>query len=274
MRPENSVTAHHFEALGTTCSLFGVRVSASDLLRGEFSIRRLGARLTRFRPDSELSLLNSGAGRWMPVSPEMEDLLRASLHGFEMSGGLVNVAVLPSMLAIGYTRPLVEGPAAPVAGCARPLPALTEVLEVRPREARLSAGSGIDLGGIAKGWMADRLSQSLGSNVLVNLGGDLRARGPGPDGAGWPVGIGGTSVLLRDRGAATSSVRRRRWAGLHHLIDPRTGRPSDSGLADVSVVADTAVDAEVTAKTALLVGADLAPAFCAGHADAWWLLRA
>jgi thiamine biosynthesis lipoprotein len=272
MRPEGPVAAHHFEALGTSCSLFGAGLSPSDLLRGEFWIRRLGARMTRFSPDSELSLLNSGAGRWVPVSQEMEDLLHASLRGFGMSGGLVNVAVLPSMLAIGYTRPLVHGPTGPAAGGARPLPALTEVLEVRSLEARVAPGCGIDLGGIAKGWMADRLSDRLGPNVLINLGGDLSARGNGPEGAGWPVGIGGATVLLQDRGAATSSIRRRRWGGLHHLIDPRTGRPSEGGLAEVSVVADTAVDAEIIAKTALLVGPDLAPAFCAAHADAWWLL--
>jgi thiamine biosynthesis lipoprotein len=274
MPPKNPSVAHHFEALGTSCSLFGVGLSSADLLRSEFSIRRLGARLTRFSEGSELSQLNASAGRWVPVSEEMEDLLRASLRAFEMSGGLVNVAVLPSMLAIGYTRPLVHGPTAPAAGTARPLPALNDVLEVRAREARLAPGCGIDLGGIAKGWMADRLSGRLGPNVLVNLGGDLRARGRGPEGAGWPVGMGRATVLLQDRGAATSSVRRRRWGALHHLIDPRTGRPSDGGLAEVSVVADTAVDAEIIAKTALLAGPDLAPTFCAAHADAWWLLAA
>ena len=273
MRPDDPVLAHHFDALGTSCSLFGLGVSSSDLLRGEFWIRRLGARMTRFSSGSELSGLNSGAGSWVAVSQEMEDLLRASLRGFEMSGGLVNVAVLPSMLAIGYTRPLADGPTVPATAGARPLPPLTGVLEVRSGEARLAAGCGIDLGGIAKGWMADRLSDRLGPNVLVNLGGDLRARGPGPRGAGWPVGIGGLTVLLQDRGAATSSVRRRRWAGLHHLIDPRTGRPSDSGLAEVSVVADTAVDAEIIAKAALLAGPELAPSYCAAHADAWWLSK-
>ena len=77
--------------------------------------------------------------------------------------------------------------------------------------------------------------------------------------------------MLRDQGAATSSVRKRRWGGLHHLIDPRTGLPSNSGLEEVSVVAATARDAEVVAKTALLLGPGLATAFCAAHAQAWWL---
>ena len=272
MLPERRIAAHHFEALGTSCSLFAVDESGIDLRQSEHWVRALGARLTRFDDSSELSRLNTGPGRWTSISPELEDVLRTSLRAFELSAGLVNIAVLPAMLAIGYTRPLVHGPTAS-APVAIDVPDLPDVLEVRYREARLRPGCALDLGGIAKGWMADRLSESLGENVLVNLGGDLRARGVGPAGQGWPVGLGGTTVLLGDHGAATSSVRRRRWAGdMHHVIDPRTGRPSESGLVEVSVVAATALDAEVVAKTALIAGPELAPFLCAAHAEAWWLL--
>ncbi|HXI95644.1 MAG TPA: FAD:protein FMN transferase [Candidatus Acidoferrum sp.] len=271
MPPEPPVQAHHFEALGTNCSLFGVGLSRGRLLEGEFWVRRLGARLTRFAPDSELSRFNAAPGGWRDVSPELESLLRESLRAFETSAGLVNVAVLRSMEAVGYTRPLSQ--ARPVAteprACA--LPALPDVLAVRPGAARLEPGAGIDLGGIAKGWMADRLRDSLGPNALANIGGDLSAGGHGPAGAGWPVGIGGATVLLREQGAATSSVRRRRWGEQHHLIDPRTGLPADTGLEEVSVVASSGVQAEVVAKAALLIGPELATAYCAAHALAWWL---
>jgi thiamine biosynthesis lipoprotein len=111
----------------------------------------------------------------------------------------------------------------------------------------------------------------LGPNTLANLGGDLSAGGPGPAGSGWPVGLAGVTVLLRDQGAATSSVRRRRWGELHHLIDPRTGVPANTGLEEVAVVAASGLEAEVVAKTALLVGSELAPVYCAAHALAWWL---
>jgi thiamine biosynthesis lipoprotein len=266
------VQGHHFEALGTNCSLFAVGLSRGRLLEGEFWVRRLGARLTRFSPESELSRFNRSTGRWIDVSPELEALLRESLEAFATSSGLVNVAVLQSMEAAGYTRPFSE--AAPTAAELRacPLPALPDVLAVRPGAARLEHGAGIDLGGIAKGWMADRLVETLGPSALANIGGDLSAGGEGPAGDGWPVGLGGTTVLLSDQGAATSSVRRRRWGGdLHHLIDPRTGLPARSGLEEVSVVAATGVRAEVVAKTALLAGPELAPVYCAVHALAWWL---
>jgi thiamine biosynthesis lipoprotein len=272
--PRKPVEAHHFEALGTNCSLFAVGVPPGRLLEGEFWVRRMGARLTRFSPDSELSRFNASPGRWIEISPELESLLGVSLHAFDTSSGLVNVAVLPSLQAVGYTRPMAE--VQPVATMLRarplPLPPLLDVLAVRPGAARLEPGAGIDLGGIAKGWMADRLRDWLGPNALANLGGDLSAGGMGPAGDGWPVGLGGATVLLRDQGAATSSVRRRRWSvEHHHLIDPRTGLPAQTGLEEVSVVAADGIEAEVVAKTALLVGPEVAPAYCAAHALAWWL---
>ena len=230
--------------MGTTCSLFG----DGDLAAGERWVRHMAARLTRFDPASELSRLNASAGAWFDVSGELEQVLRASLRAFEVSGGLVNVAVLPSLLAIGYTRPLAQGPTAACLEHAHPAPLVPDVLNVVPGKARLAPNVRIDLGGIAKGWMADRLCELLGGHVLVNLGGDLYARGE------WPVAIGGKTYLLLDLGAATSSTRKRRWGGLHHVIDPRTGLPAASGVDEVSVVADTAVDAEILAKTMLIGG--------------------
>jgi len=270
--PPEAIVEHRFEAMGTTCSVHAVGASAAALRRTEAQVRELAARLTRFDPDSELSRFNAAAGNWVGVSPELEALLRESLRAFEMSAGLVNVAVMPSMVAIGYTRTLAEGPTAASSSAAHAAPLLPDVLKVAVGKARLAPNVGIDLGGIAKGWMADRLCARLGDNALVNLGGDLRARGRGPEGDGWPVGLAGTTVMLDDHAAATSSALRRRWGdGLHHVIDPRTGRPAASGLAEVSVVTRTAVDAEIVAKAALIAGPDLAPAFCAAHSEAWWL---
>jgi FAD:protein FMN transferase len=272
MRRSAPLEAHQFEALGTSCSLFAVGLSRDRLLEGERWTIRLGARLTRFSPDSELSHFNACTGRWVDISPELEALLRVSLHAFETSGGLVNVAVLPSMIGIGYAKPLSSGRPPATLIDMHALPALTGVLEVKRGAARLKLGAGIDLGGIAKGWMADRLREELGPNALANLGGDLSAGGTGPAGDGWPVGLAGMTVLLRDQGAATTSVRRRRWGDRHHhLIDPRTGQPAQTGLEEVSVVAASGVEAEVVAKTALLVGPELAPVYCAARALAWWL---
>src|SRR5207249_8092017 len=99
----------------------------------------------------------------------------------------------------------------------------------------------------------------------------LFARGDGEAGDGWPVGMGGETVLLIDMGAATSGTRRRSWGeGLHHLIDPRTGLPSRTDLSEVSVIARTGADAEIFAKAALLLGSIEGTRFLEGHGALGW----
>jgi thiamine biosynthesis lipoprotein len=258
-----------FTALGGECELYGIAVDAAALEQARAWITRMHDRLTRFEPHSELSRLNASRGRWFAVSPELETLLRESLRAFEVSDGLVNVGVLPALLAAGYTRDFAAGPTA--SAVAPQIPPLPQVLHLRPGEARLVRGGAIDLGGIAKGWLADRLAERLGANVLVNLCGDLYARGGGESGEGWPVGFGDKTLLLKDLGAATSGTTKRAWAGGHHLIDPRTGRPAQSDLSEVSVLASTATDAEIYAKVALLLGSRDAPTWLEPRSPGWSL---
>jgi len=266
-----SLERRRFEALGGECELYAVDLAPEALAKGEVWVHQMHDRLTRFDASSELSRFNASAGAWAEVSPLLESLLRECLRAHQISAGLVNAAVLPALLAAGYTRTFSEGPTAVTATVVPP--SLPEVLEVRTGSARLKRGASIDLGGIAKGWLADRLAADLGPNSLVNLCGDLYARGGGESGDGWPVGMGGKTVLLLEMGAATSGTRKRAWGSdLHHLIDPRTGRPATSDIAEASVVARSGADAEIFAKAALLLGTEKAPAFLAAHdALGWWL---
>jgi thiamine biosynthesis lipoprotein len=244
-----------FAALGGECELFAIGPEGpSELAVVRAWLGRMHDQLTRFSPDSELSRLNAAAGRWVRLSAELAALLRESLRAYEVSGGLVHVGVLPALIAAGYTRDFAAGPT-PSSDEPVIVPPLPEMLELDGPRGRLGPGTSIDLGGIAKGWLADRAVERIGPNALANLAGDLRARGAGPAGDGWPVGFGPATVLLRDIGAATSGTEGRRWGpGLHHLIDPRSGRPADTDLALVSVLAPTGADAEIFAKTALLLG--------------------
>lgn len=267
------VRALTLEALGGTCELFAVDAPASGLAETAAWIASLHGRLTRFDRHSELSRLNAAADRWIDVSDELHALLAFALDAYADSGGLVHAGVLPALAAAGY-----RGTFAQVAWDDRPVPAsgplapLPELLELRPGVARVRRGAAIDLGGLAKGWIADRAAERLGPSTLVSCGGDLSARGMGPTGEGWPVGFGDRTLLLVDAGAATSGTTCRRWgAARHHVIDPRTGAPASSDLAEVSVLAPSAAEGEVLAKTALLLGSAGAPAFLAGRATGWAL---
>lgn len=131
-------------------------------------------------------------------------------------------------------------------------------------------GSGFDPGGIGKGLAADLLAAEAvdagAGAALIDLGGDVACGGLAPDG-GWPVDIEDpfrpgepiTRLHVPWGAVATSSATKRRWmndAGdvAHHLIDPATHRPADSGLASVTVVAGACWLAEVCAKAALVAG--------------------
>ena len=141
------------------------------------------------------------------------------------------------------------------------------------------AGVELDLGATAKALVADRVAAiaalETGAGVLVSIGGDIAVAGGAPD-EGWTVGIAhdhaespeevGCRVSLASGGLASSGTRVRRWttaAGeLHHILDPRTGRPANSPWATASVAAASCVDAN-TASTAAIVLGDAAPAWLA-----------
>jgi len=121
---------------------------------------------------------------------------------------------------------------------------------------QLEPGTQLDLGGIGKGYAVDRVAAELAltGSCLVNAGGDLAVRG-----GAWPVGIADGLTVELTRGAiATSGRDRRNWRrdgeAQHHLIDPSTGRPAETDLLRVTVVAASAVEAEVLAKIAFLGG--------------------
>jgi len=155
----------------------------------------------------------------------------------------------------------------------------------RWREVRLGPGAvflppgvALDLGGIGKGLAVDLVLRRLrrrqpASSLMVNAGGDLALwvlSGDPP----WVVEVADpfapdrvlATASLCGGAAATSSTLGRRWGpGRHHIIDPVTGRPADSGLAAATVFAPTATRADVLAKACLVLGAERALQLLAAH---------
>jgi len=253
-------------------------------------IERLEELWSRFRPSSELCALNDAPGRPVVVSPETFALVAHAIDAWRTTAGRYDPTVLSAVVAAGYDRDFDavrrEGPGASVEATG-PSPGCGGiVLDAVVHAVTLPAGVTLDLGGIGKGYAADLVSRELldrgAAGALVNLGGDLRARGAAPEPHGWVVSVddpmetGATGLLaLRTGAIATSTRLRRAWQRdgreLHHLIDPRTGLPVDSGLASVTVVASEAWRAEILAKAAFITGRDAA-AVLAAEPDATGLL--
>jgi thiamine biosynthesis lipoprotein len=251
-----------FRAMGTDVELLlDVPSSVESFLvlaSAERELERLEALLSRFREDSELSTLNRD-GRVL-AGPELLEVTQLALEARARTVGRFDPTVHDALVAAGYDRSFehVEGPVAvvdPPTRCGGRISIDTEA-----RIIELEIGTHLDLGGIAKGWAVDRLCTLLGGSgpCLVDAGGDIAVRG-----AGWPVGVettdGMLTLELSDSALATTGVDRRRWSTTHgeahHVIDPETGRPAEGDLWRVTVVAPSAADAEVLAKSLFLAGA-------------------
>ena len=258
-----------FRAMGTDVELFLASepsaTAAALLDEAEREFERLEALLSRFRPDSELSELNR-SGR-IAAGDDLLEVVELALDARERTGGRFDPTVHDALVAAGYDRTFDDVPRDGSSGAAGAR--CGGAVTVSGRTIELEPGFRLDLGGIGKGYAVDRAAAILAAAgpVLVDAGGDIAALGR-PDELGWRVGIetGGEAitVALEDAAIATTGRDRRRWRRdgreRHHLIDPATGRPAETDLLRVTVVAPTAVEAEVLAKSLFLGGAAAAPA--------------
>ncbi len=228
--------------------------------------------LSRFRPASELSRLNANAGRPFKASPLLLEVVRVALEAARATAGVFDPTVLHYLVAVGYDRSFER-----LAACgSNPEPSKSTnrytwqdvYLDEDASTILMPEGCGLDLGGIGKGWTVDQACRDLErfSGCVVNAGGDVGACGSDANGEPWTVAItdphrAGNSlgmIELCEGAVCSSTTTRRKWQvegrAVHHLIDPRSGKPADSGVCSATVIADSAVRAEVLAKVALILG--------------------
>jgi len=264
-----------FRCMTTEIELFldaGDAQLASEALRSaERFFQEVEARFSRFLPDSELVQLNRTPDEAARVSPDLAELVELALAAARASDGIFDPTVIDALEAAGYDRSIelirTGGTHPPRRVAPWPDRWRQVVVDTTGGTVRLPAGVRLDLGGIGKGWAADRagtMLQPFGAG-MVSAGGDIRAWGDQPGsqpGQGWLVavdhpeqpGVDLAWLWVGDGAVATSSITARRWAGGHHLINPRTARPADSDLLSVTALAPTVVQAEVAAKVSLILG--------------------
>jgi FAD:protein FMN transferase len=270
-----------FPAMGSVAHVVVVGGPRSLIDRAGRRLAELERMWSRFRPDSEVSRLNGAGGTWTAVSHETLMLVQRAVQGFELTGGLFDPTLLGAVRRAGYSRPFEELKGAPAAA---PPPdargsGAAGIRFAPGLRVRLPRDVGFDPGGIGKGLAADivcgELRRAGAAGACVNLGGDVRVSGEGPEGDGWTVAIEHPErpaplalVGIGEGAVASSTTLLRRWntpAGpRHHLIDPRTGESAGPAVEFASVVSGDAWRAEVLAKAVLL----------AEREAAWGLLAA
>jgi thiamine biosynthesis lipoprotein len=274
-----------FRALGTTAVVATADRAWEDGACAvvELELDAIDRACSRFRPDSELSRVNRAGGRRVAVGPLLLEALCVALDAARTSGGLVDPTVGRALRTSGYdsTFHVVAARDGNTFRAAFSTVPGWQTIELDEEGAtvRVPAGVELDLGATAKALACDRAAAAaaaIAGGVLVGLGGDIAIAGTAPEG-GWPVRIAddhaapldapGPTVALDGGGLATSSTTVRRWrsgtAELHHLVDPRTGRPAESPWRTVSVAATTCVDANVASTASFLL--EDAPSWLEAH---------
>jgi len=242
----------------------------------EATLERIEGRMSTYLDASEISRFNADrSGDWFEISAETCRLVERAIGWSEASDGAFDVTVAPVVEAWGF------GPTPAPAG----LPDEAEIARLQasvgvdyletdcsvPALRKRRPALGIDLSGFAKGYAVDEVAALLARrgypDFLVEIGGELSARGRNASGLAWriaienPAGTGATPagiLSLRDEAMATSGDYRNffEYGGKRysHTIDPRTGRPVAHELTAVTVVAGNTADADALATALLVLG--------------------
>ena len=274
--------AHSAElfAMDTVMSLTAYGANAPDALAAaQTEIERLDALFSISSESGDILPLNQTGEK--TVSAETAALIERACEISAQTDGLFDITVAPVMEAWGFTTGDYRVPDA------QTLAQLLETVDYRRITVgadglvTLAPGTEIDLGGIAKGYTSSRVMALFAdagvTSAIVSLGGNVQALGHKPDGSLWRVGIqdpADTSenfavVEVADKAVITSGGYQRYFdqggQRYHHIIDPRTGYPSDSGLISVTIISDDGTLADGLSTSLFVMGKEQAVAFWQAH---------
>ena len=235
----------------------------ADIDRGFRMFSDFETQFSRFKAESELSHFNEGTGG--VVSSDFFSLLEECSRFYTLTEGIFDPSVLPTLEKIGYkgsnlTKEFTQG------GSFHQLvfDGINKVIQ-KPKDVY------IDVGGIGKGYIVDKVANELSKkyvNGIVDAGGDMRLFGGDREQNldTFAIDIENpfdktktlSMVLLSNCAIATSGTNRRKWdyAGqtYHHIIDPSREMSAETGVVQVTVIAPYAAEADVFAKTLLILG--------------------
>ncbi len=247
-----------------------------DILKGcEALCKKYDSMFSNKIADSEISQINNAGGTPVEVSDDTIKLLKKGIYYGNMSNGAFDIT-------IGTVSDLwdfkSETPSVPDAA------AIAEAVShvnyknviIKDNTVRLQdAQAKLDVGAIAKGFIADRLKEYLEDNgithALINLGGNVLAMGNKLDGSDYNIGIQKpfdesgtpiTSVKIADKSIVTSGTYQRYFEQdgkiYHHILDARTGYPCENTLSSVTIITDSSLTADAMSTTCFLLGYDKA----------------
>ena len=221
--------------------------------------------------DSELYKLNHANGQPFTVSSETVNLIQEGIHYSKLSGGAFDLTIEPVSALWDFKADKPTVPSSDAIAQAVSHVDYTKV-DIQDNTVTLEdPEAGIDLGAIAKGYIADQVKTYLKKqgikHAIINLGGNVDVIGTKPDGSKYNIGIQKpfdesgeaiTSVQLKDQTVVTSGIYERYFKKngklYHHILDPRTGYPCENNLYSVSIITDSSTKADALSTTCFLLG--------------------
>lgn len=245
-------------------------------------IQRLDNLLSIGKEDSEISKLNKSGSA--ALSDDTAVMVAKALDLYKSTGGAFDITVLPLMELWGFTTQEYYVPTEDeIQSTLQRVGADKLTWDESTKTLTLGDKQEIDLGGIAKGFTSSRIMEIFKKDGvtcgMVSLGGNVHLLGTKQDGSAWRVGIqdpNNTDDMLgvleaNDCAVITSGAYERNFekdgVTYHHIIDPATGKPSNSGLTSVTIVSKDGTLADGLSTSLFVMGKDKAIAYWKQHAD-------
>ncbi|MCR5467525.1 MAG: FAD:protein FMN transferase [Lachnospiraceae bacterium] len=248
----------------------------------EECIKDIEAKVSATIESSEVYALNTTKS--IGASEDVYDLIKDSVEIGEMTDGVFDVSIYPVMKAWGFTT---DENRVPDADELEGLLSAVDFKKITFDDATctitIPSDMEIELGGITKGYTSAKVAQVFKeygiSSALINLGGNIEVLGTKPDGSDWNIGIEdpidtsdyALALTVTDKAVVTSGAYERYFeedgVTYHHIIDPATGYPSDSGLASVTIVSADGTLADGLSTSLFIMGYDKAVEFWREHSD-------
>ena len=247
----------------------------------EQRVNALEPALSRTREDSDIYRLNHADGAVCTVSADTYAAIQAAVQYAEFTGGAFDPTMAPLTDLWGINTDNAHVPEQAEIDAALARVGYQNVELLGDNQVRLLNGAQLDLGGIGKGFATDAVAALLdgSSSVLATLGGNIGAYGenPGRDSGNWVVGIADpdnnadylATVEVRGLSVVTSGDYERYFEQdgkrYHHIFDPATGYPADSGLRSVTVIDEASTRADALTTALFVMGLEDGMAFCAAN---------
>lgn len=229
--------------------------------------------LSKTIENSDIYRINHAEGQWVQVSLETANLITQALEYSELTQGLFDITIAPVSQLWHVTDN--DGSVPEQQEIEEALQLVDyQMVQVKEGQVRLTNPKAeIDLGGIAKGYIADKLKELLVSRGItsaqIDLGGNIVVIGSKKDKSSWNIGIQkpfaeagqvAGSVAVRDKAVVTSGIYERYFQlegkVYHHIMDATTGYPSESDVASVTIIGTSSAVADALSTSCLLLGSE------------------